>query len=466
MSVQRTFYIVKERDTLSKIARENGTTVNELMKINAIKDPKKIKPDQRIALRKDAACGVQALFLDIDRNPIEGLNYQIEYCNKTVRGKSGKDGRSQRILTETPEDFVRIRIQRLNGTWKHAATVISEVGNKLVTLVGGHMMIESKAEKHPQAPDKKRPDPKERPAPANNPVKPPSPTTDKKDFGPKAKKSTTADGKPLTIVHGDLPGLDEFLDKFNGEKMTGADYAWAAKELDVEEAAIRAFAEVESKNGGFIEISGRELPKILYERHYFSNLTQHQYSAQHPDISLPSGYYVPKTRYVPADSDYKKKRNVPEHIQYYRPINKHDSQRVKDSAVDLNQMLQSGAATEARDKYLAGVLSYRRLCKAYQLNKSAALESCSWGAFQIMGSNWKQMGYASVHEFTKAMSRSEKEQIKAFVLFIKKVKPRIMAALKKLDWATTALLYNGTNYKQNQYDVQFETAYRKFKKEK
>ncbi|HYD59036.1 MAG TPA: N-acetylmuramidase domain-containing protein [Noviherbaspirillum sp.] len=466
MTGQRNFYIVKDRDTLAKIARENGTTVSELMKINGIKDPNKIARDQRIALRKEATCGVQALFLDTDRAPIEGLNYRIEYCNKTSNGRSGKDGKSHRIYTETPEDFVRIRIQRLNGTWKHAATVISDTGNKLVTLVGGHLMVEAKAEKHPESPDKKAPNPYERPTPAHSPAKPPPPTSDKKDFGPKTKKSSTSDGKPITIVLGDLPGLDEFLDKFNGEKMSDADYVWAAKELNVEEAAVRAFAKVESGSGGFIEISGRELPKILYERHYFSKLTQHQHSAKNPDISLPTGYYVAGTKYVLADSDYKKKRNVPQEVQYYRPINKKDSQQVKESAIELQQMLQSGVATAEKDKYLAGVLSYKRLCKAYQLSKPAALESCSWGAFQIMGSNWKQMGYASVHDFTKAISRSEKEQIKAFVLFIKKVKPAIADALRKLDWDTVARLYNGTTYKQNQYDIKLEAAYQKFKKEK
>lgn len=43
-------YVVKAGDTLSEIAEKHGTSVKELMKINNIKDPNKIKIGQRINL--------------------------------------------------------------------------------------------------------------------------------------------------------------------------------------------------------------------------------------------------------------------------------------------------------------------------------------------------------------------------------------------------------------------------------
>lgn len=252
--------------------------------------------------------------------------------------------------------------------------------------------------------------------------------------------------------------------------MTDSDYEWAANKLGIEKAAIKAFAVVESGGSGFAKIGKRDVPKILYERHKFSKKTNHQYSAKYPDISLPNAYYNSKTRYVSADAAYKKSHGVPDDVDYYRPVrakgkNK-DSKEVQASAVTLKELLKSGKATAERDKYSDVKGSYKRLLKAYQLNPNAALESCSWGSFQIMGEYWKTMKYSSVKEFTRAMSRSPKEQIKAFVLYIEHVNPKIKKHLKKHDWVNVAAAYNGPGYKDNNYDLKLEAAYEKYKDEK
>lgn len=49
---------------------------------------------------------------------------------------------------------------------------------------------------------------------------------------------------------------------------------------------------------------------------------------------------------------------------------------------------------------------------------TAALESASWGAFQIMGYHWQRLGYASVQDFVTAMSASESQQFEVFTRFI------------------------------------------------
>jgi hypothetical protein len=104
--------------------------------------------------------------------------------------------------------------------------------------------------------------------------------------------------------------------------------------------------------------------------------------------------------------------------------------------------------------------------KAYQLDQVAALESCSWGAFQIMGEFWKIMGFPSVHEFTRSLSRSPKEQIRSFVRYIKFVNPTIKGHLHRRDWVAVARAYNGPGYKEYDYDVKLEAQYNKFKDEK
>lgn len=465
----KNYHVVQEHDNLSKIAKLHGTTVADLLKLNDLPNPNRLRIGQKIALRKEAVCGFEALLLDADHNPINGLEYIFEFCGKSIKGATGKDGKSRKIMTDWPADPVRIMVKRFDGTFKRVAEVMSGYGNKLCTLVSPLIVIDSELKPHPKQKQGSYPDPKEPVKPAYGPRNPAKPTTEKKTLGPQTKQITTADGKPLTVVEGDIPGLDEFLAPFNGEIMNDADYAWAAKELGVEEAAIRAYAKVESgkdKGAGFIEIGKRKVPAILYERHKFSKHTNHKYSTQYPDISLPNGYYVPGTKYVLAEEDYKKKQGVPLGVHYFRPINKKDNQETKDNAVTLKNLLGSGKATIQGDTYLRSTANYKRLTKAYQLDKEAALKSCSWGAFQILGEYWDTMGYSSIFEFTKAISRSEKEQIKAFVLYIKRVNPRIIDYLNKHEWARAAEAYNGPSYKQNNYDTKLATEYKRFKENK
>jgi hypothetical protein len=52
------------------------------------------------------------------------------------------------------------------------------------------------------------------------------------------------------------------------------------------------------------------------------------------------------------------------------------------------------------------------------------------------------------------------------VAYIKYVNPAIKNYLKDLDWAATARAYNGSGYKDYNYDVKLEAAYKKFKEQK
>ncbi len=87
--------------------------------------------------------------------------------------------------------------------------------------------------------------------------------------------------------------------------------------------------------------------------------------------------------------------------------------------------------------------------------------SCSWGAFQIMGFNYKRAGYASVEAFVSAMRDSIKKQVGAFIAFIES-DAAILKAIQKKDWATFAYRYNGEGYKTNNYDTKMAAHYREF----
>ncbi len=65
----------------------------------------------------------------------------------------------------------------------------------------------------------------------------------------------------------------------------------------------------------------------------------------------------------------------------------------------------------------AGAHQYDRLAKAIALDRRAALESASWGMFQIMGGNFAACGFADVDAFVAAIVESEMRHLKAFIEF-------------------------------------------------
>jgi len=181
--------------------------------------------------------------------------------------------------------------------------------------------------------------------------------------------------------------------------LSNADFQRAAAALNCEVACVQAVTDVESGGSGFFP-TGR--PKILFEAHYFSRLTQHRYDASNPQIS---------------------------------------------------------SAKWNRALYAGGEKEYGRLQLAMALNRDAALRSASWGRFQIMGDNCKAAGFASVEDYVAAMYESEGKHLDAFVSFVKSSK--LDGALREKRWADFAKGYNGPGYAENQYDKKLAAAYKK-----
>lgn len=184
-------------------------------------------------------------------------------------------------------------------------------------------------------------------------------------------------------------------------KLTADDFTRAANRLRCGVPEIKAVAQVESAGAGFY---GDGFPVILFERHLFKRFTKGKYSAGHPDISGPQGGYGPAGK----------------------------NQRVK-------------------------------FAKAFALDADAAMKSCSWGKFQILGSNHKVCGFDTVGEFVDAMKESEGRQLDAFVAFV--IGNSLDRYLRAKDWAKFARGYNGPNYAINNYDSKMATAYKRFFRE-
>ncbi len=167
----------------------------------------------------------------------------------------------------------------------------------------------------------------------------------------------------------------------NPARMTNDDLVEAAKALGCEERAIHAVSQVEAPHGGFLE-DGR--PVILFESHAFHTLTKGAYDGSHPGISTPSW-----------EHNY-------------------------------------GAS---------GAHQYDRLNEAIALDRHAALQSASWGKYQIMGENFANAGYDNVEAFVADMVHSEAYQLDAFVAFLQNT--GIDKALIAKDWPAFARGYNG-----------------------
>ncbi len=194
--------------------------------------------------------------------------------------------------------------------------------------------------------------------------------------------------------------------------LKNTDLVNAARRLDVPLAAIYAVNEVESKGRGFLDIGK---PVILFERHIM-----------------------------------------------YRQLSKvrHESENHADLKRRADQLAAAHPAivNPKGGGYVGGSAEHQRLGSARVLHDVAALESASWGAFQIMGFHWERLGYASVQDFVATMSVDESQQFDAFVRFIE-TESALYKALKARKWAEFARLYNGPDYQRNLYDIKLQRAY-------
>ena len=178
-----------------------------------------------------------------------------------------------------------------------------------------------------------------------------------------------------------------------------------AKDLGVEPAAFRAVIAVEAAGSGF-DKAGR--PKALFERHHFYKHLKDAPGLRANAESEGLAYQKWGTKPYPKGSD----------------------------AV------------------------YSEIERACAIDEEAALLSTSWGLGQIMGSNYKLAGCASVREMVSEACESEAGQVRQMASFIRNA--GLLDELIAKNWAGFAKGYNGPQYAKNQYDQKLASAYAKF----
>ncbi len=98
--------------------------------------------------------------------------------------------------------------------------------------------------------------------------------------------------------------------------------------------------------------------------------------------------------------------------------------------------------------------------KAAQFDREAAYMSCSYGVGQVMGSHWKFLGYSSVDKLVSEARSGFLGQVRLMIRFIEK--SNLVPALRDHDWSGFARVYNGKNYRKNNYDTDLEKFYRQY----
>ena len=92
----------------------------------------------------------------------------------------------------------------------------------------------------------------------------------------------------------------------------------------------------------------------------------------------------------------------------------------------------------------------------------AALESASWGLWQVMGFHWKALDYDSALDFARRMAASETEHLEALVRYIEanglSDELRACRAGSPDSCRAFAKGYNGAGYAKNRYHEKMAEA--------
>lgn len=202
--------------------------------------------------------------------------------------------------------------------------------------------------------------------------------------------------------------------------LTHQDYVQAAKDLRCDVSDVYAVAEVEALGDGFLYYDKKKewRPKILLERHILYRLFKQRYGRSKADKLL---------------------------VRYPDVISR-----------------RSGGYSTGKNSHIRGNKEHDRLDKARKyVDKNLALESASWGMFQIMGFHWRALGYTSVVDFVLTVSKSEAAQLDAFVRFIK-ANRSALNGIRSKDFRLFASAYNGRGFAKHFYDKRMRKAEKKW----
>jgi len=181
--------------------------------------------------------------------------------------------------------------------------------------------------------------------------------------------------------------------------------AGIAPEFGMEPAALAAIAEVESGGRVLAKVNDRAEPLIRYEGHYF-----------------------------------------------YRQL----------GTLKRNRAVAAGLAHPIAGRVrnpLSQTARWALLARACEVDRPAALCSCSWGVGQVMGIHWRWLEFASIDAFVAQARSGPAGQVAIMARFIRAA--GLLGLIAARDWAGFARAYNGPGYRANRYDEKIAAAFRR-----
>lgn len=181
-----------------------------------------------------------------------------------------------------------------------------------------------------------------------------------------------------------------------------------AEEIKVPPAALLAVVDVESGGRVFARVNGKNEPLIRFEGHYFDRFLRGE-----PRIKA----------------------------------------RKAGLANPVPGRVRNGRSQASR---------WKKLDRAIDINRVAALSSCSWGVGQVMGAHWKWLGYGSVDALVAEARSGLAGQVRLMARYIDKA--NLIHALRSQNWRKFARVYNGPAFAKNQYDVKMAQAFDRYQR--
>jgi len=177
----------------------------------------------------------------------------------------------------------------------------------------------------------------------------------------------------------------------------------AAEALRVDPAALLAVVEVESGGRAFARVEGRDAPLIRWEGHVFH-------------------------------------RNLPPALR----------SRAVEAGLSSPRPGEIANPRAQADRYAM-------LRRAEEIDLDAAPMAVSWGVGQVLGENWRWLGYPSPQALAAEALSGLQGQVRLMMRFIDR--RGLREALEARDWAAFARAYNGPDYRRHRYDARMAAAH-------
>lgn len=161
------YYVVKPRDTLSKIAASYGVSPRALAEANGIRNMNVIRVNQKLRIpgnknattpRPDAvepvkteptwAMALAVQFVDVLNNPIEALKVALDIDGEMIEQQTDSAGRVPHTTVQKRNTPVKVHVEKVTGEWKTVCDFTVSAQSTYLRLCSPKVMLPSEMRPH------------------------------------------------------------------------------------------------------------------------------------------------------------------------------------------------------------------------------------------------------------------------------------------------------------------------------